>query len=251
MRRFLVFLFILGVALAGLYVWWQRNATRILTEQVRVLSADFFRNPHNLSVTNDPVKMIGLREARVPKLVISGKDLDLKNGLHLAAVRLVLRDVDVAGPPFGLSKVAAGDYTVVVTDDAVMDYLHRRAVSLLAGVVRIPLDSVTITFTKQSGTQLAAAMPLPFGKPLPVTATGKLVASSKAGQVDFRVNPNGVKIASAPIPLTQIADALEKINPVVDVSKWPIVSEVTPVTGDGIVTLRGKVTGAAGRSLLP
>ncbi|MHB9129525.1 MAG: LmeA family phospholipid-binding protein [Armatimonadota bacterium] len=250
MKRFLIFLCVLGVGLLGLYVWWQRNATRIISEQVKQRVNEFFVNAQDINVENDPIKLIGWRNARVPKLTISGKDLQLKKGGTLASVKIVLKDIDVSGPPFHFTKIGNGSFQVTVTDKAVTEYVKNRDVRL-AAVVKIPTNSVTVRFSKAQGTVLKGDIVLPIiGTRVPVVASGTLVPSSKGDQVDFRVKNVDISRLRG-IGDKQVTEAFSILNPVVDISSWPVESEIDGVkTGDGVVVVHGKITGAQ-RSFLP
>ena len=251
MKRFFIFLLILAIALGGLYVWWQLNAVRVIDAQVKELARGFVLNPENLTITTKPAKMIGLREARLPLLIISGKQLRLRSGGQLAYAKLLLKNVDVSGPPFHFSQVGGGNYTIVATDKDVTDYMRKRGVTL-HGLSLIPLDTLKVGFSQASGTTVSgqAALNLPFiHQKIPMVASGELLPSSKVGQVDFRVKT--VKLVGISLGVKQVTDALGVINPVVDVSEWPLESEIKSVkTGDGTVTLRAQITGVQ-PSLLP
>jgi hypothetical protein len=247
-KRFLIFVVVLGVALAGLYVWWQRNATQIITREIRAQASGFFTNSSALDVSNDPVKMTGLRTAHVPQVVVKGTDLRLREGGELASAKIVLKDIDVAGPPFRLSRVGDGYFVVTVTDDAVTDYIRERGVRVTA-VARIPMDTVTVNFTK-AATQLRGEVKVPLiRKQVPIIATGQLLPSSASGQVDFRVR--NLQITKYSLNVKQLTEAIEHLNPVIDLSEWPVQTTVTKVqTGNGTVTITGRVHGIQ-RSLFP
>ncbi|HOS42560.1 MAG TPA: hypothetical protein PK794_02625, partial [Armatimonadota bacterium] len=229
-----------------LYVWWQRNARQVITRTVRERAAAFVLNPDHLTVENAPVQMIGLREARVPKLVIAGNELQLRDGPTLAAAKLVVYDLDVSGPPFNFSRLNAGNFTVTVTDTAVTDFLRKRGVNI-ASVVRIPLDTLSVTFPPSGDVRLRGVVRLPIGKEVALTATGALVPAATPGKVDFMV-----KQVNVPLVGKQVAAALEKLNPIVDLTEWPVVCTVRTITsGKGTVTFTGAITGIRTRSLIP
>lgn len=252
MKRFFTFLLVLAIALGGLYVWWQRNARQVLTNAVLSEARGFVLNADNLSVTNDPVAMTGLRSARVPKLVISGKELLLKKGPSLAYAKLVLHDVDVSGPPFALSGIKDGAFTVTVTDAAVTDYLRKNGVNI-GSVVHIPLNTLSINFLRKDETRLRGEAKLPFNQKAMLTATGALQPAATPGKVDFHVTKIEIPfIEKIPGAEQGIANALEKLNPVVDLTEWPVVCTVTKITsGKGSATLSGTIQGIRAKSLLP
>jgi hypothetical protein len=248
MRRFFIFLAVLAIALLGLYVWWQRNATRVITAAIQSQARGFFDNPQQLKVENDPVRLIGLRQARVPKLVISGQDLRVKGkGGKLAYAKLVLKDIDVSGPPFHFVGVGAGGYySVTVTDRDVTDYLRTRGIHIPIPIpgVKIPTDTLSVVFTKKQGTTILGEYRVPIlNKLMQVKVIGSLVPSSKVGQVDLRVrNIAGIETRT---------DALSVLNPIIDVSAWPIDADIKRVvTTNGKVTINGSITGIR-PSLLP
>jgi hypothetical protein len=246
MKRFLIFLAVLGIALGGLLFWWQRNARQVIAGVVRERAGAFVLNADNLTVTNDPVQMISFSEARVPKLVISGKELLLKDGPTLASAKLVIHDLKVAGPPFDFAGIKDGTFTVTVSDAAVTDFLRKRGVNF-ASVVHIPLDTLSVNFLKPNETRLRGAVKLPLGKQVALTATGKLVTAATPGKIDFKV-----KQVNVPIGGDQVAAALEKLNPVVDLTEWPVVCTVTKISsGKGAATISGTITGIRTKSLIP
>ena len=236
MKRVLIFFFVLALALGGGYLWWQANATRIITAQVQQLARGFFVDAAELTVHNDPIKIVGLTQARVPKLTISGQHLHVRNGPEITAAKLTLTDLDVTGPPIHCTGVGEGAFTVTVSQEAATKELNKRGIP-------IPLS---VTFSRKEGTKLAGEKEviIPLVNThlrIPFVATGKQVAASKNGQVDFRVDR--VTVAQAAITIKQVTDALAVINPVIDVSDWPFVTDITPVTNNGSVTLHGKITG--------
>ncbi len=248
MKRFLIFLVVLGVALAGLNAWWQRNATRVIAMQVTQLCQGFFVNPQKLAVRNDPVRMIGLREARIAKLVVQGDDLVLRGGPRVAHVKLVLRDVDVSGPPFHFIGVGGGSYTVTITDDAVTQFLRQRGISF-GGGGRIPLDTLAVAFSRKTNTTVAAQLAVPLLGEVPVSATGTLMPSRVDGSVDFRILT--VALGKASIGHKLVRDTLGRLNPIITVSDWPLISQISRITtGDGTVAIQATVTGI-NPSLLP
>lgn len=244
MKRFLIFLAVLAVAVLGLYVWWQRNARQVLTQVVRARAREFVLNADNLTVKNDPIVMTGLRTARIPKLVITGKDLRLKKGPTLAYASIVVHDLTVSGPPFDFAGLKSGEFTVRVGDDAVTDYLRKNGINI-ASVVHIPLDTLSISFLKQDETTLRGVVKLPFGKEAALIATGTLQPAATPGQVDF-------KVSQVNVPIFGIGQVLEKLNPVVNLTEWPVVCTVTKIsTGKGYATLSGTIQGIRAKSLLP
>ena len=81
LKRLFVFLVVLAIAVGGLWIWWQLNARRVLTEQVQRISKSFVTNPENLKVEiPEPVTMVGRNRAKVPELVITGQNLLMDGG---------------------------------------------------------------------------------------------------------------------------------------------------------------------------
>ena len=252
MKRFFIFLVFLAVVAGIGYLWWQKNSTRIITAQVRTIAGSFFVNPENLSVENSAITIKGLREAAVSKLVISGNNLILRDGPTLSYAKLILNDVTIAWPPFHLSGVGKGAYLVKVSDVAVTKYLQKRGGNL-AGVNLIPLNRVSVKFLSSStdGTQVNVTVVDPlFKKQIPLTATGALVPSSSAlSQVDFRVH--ALHFEGFSIGAGSMRKALAVINPVIDLSHWPVECDVNSIkTGKDSAVVQGKITGVSS-SLLP
>lgn len=247
MKRFFVFLAVLAVALLVLYIWWQVKATEVITAQVKSMAHGFFSNSGDLHVELDqkmPVKMVGLREARVPKLVIYGTNLVTREGMKIASARVALKDLDVAGPPFHFTNVASGYYSVTVTDKAVTDYLRKRGIAL-GSIAKIPLDTLNVSFSQKDGTMLRGDAVVNLAivkKHVPLVVQGKLVPSSKVGQVDFQVR--SVQLLGWSVGEKHVTDSLGALNPVIDMSDWPLMSDIKLVsTGNGTVKFNGKVTG--------
>lgn len=252
MKRFFIFLVVLAVALGGLYLWWQLRAKDIITGEVRRLSLSLVQNPAHLTVDiPKPVQMTELNRATVPQLLISGKDLRLKDGPDIAQAKLVLKGVQVSGPPFHFTGLTEGYYAVTVRDKAVTDYLRRRGVKFPA-VAKIPLDTILVTFSKPQGVILQGDLMLPFTSArVPLNVRGKLVPSSSDGEIDFKVAPSGIAVKGYKLPnLKAISDSLGLLNPMVTVAEWPFLADVSRITTDnGTVTIRGSVTGVQMRML--
>ena len=246
MKKFLVFILILAVAAGVGYYWWQQNSHRIITQQVRRLASRFFVNPQSLSVENSAVKMRGLRDAHVGRLVISGKELQLRDGPVLASARLVLTDLDVTGPPFHLTHVGGGNYEAQVSDAAVTEYLHARGGSM-AGVKIVPLSTVTVKFLpgEEATARLSGEAVIPLiDKRVPVIADGTLVPAADAGRVDFNVSR--VNVTGLSFPASALKKSFGIVNPLVDLSGWPVAVKVGSInTVTGMATVKGHITGAA------
>ncbi len=241
MKRFFGFLLICAIGLGVLYYWWQHHATAVIQSEVQRIAHGFFTNPEALTVTNDPVRMVGLRAARVPKLVIAGKALELHDGPTLDRAKLVLKDVEVSGPPFHLTRIGSGYYVLQVSGEALTDFLHQRG-GRLGSVVRVPLDTLDITFSRKAGAIVSGEM-LVLGHHLPLRASGPLVTTDKPGVVNFRPVRFQASKYTAEIP--QADKLLGFLNPVLDLSAWPMVSHIVAIDHhDGYVVLRGKITGA-------
>jgi hypothetical protein len=147
---------------------------------VQVLAKNFFLNPEHIKVQNDPIKLTGFNTARLPKMVITGNGLQLKDGPELAYTQLVLKNIDISGPPFHISKVGSGTYVVKATDTAVTQYLRARKGNI-AGLNVVPLDTVTVNFkqsTKAAAVVTAQASVPIIRRKVPVIANGILVPSS-------------------------------------------------------------------------
>ncbi|OPZ82878.1 MAG: hypothetical protein BWY76_02546 [bacterium ADurb.Bin429] len=87
----------------------------------------------------------------------------------------------------------------------------------------------------------------PIGKEVALTATGTLVPAATPGKVDFKV-----KQVNVPVIGKQVATALEKLNPVVDLTEWPVVCTVNTITsGKGTATFAGTITSIRVKSLIP
>jgi len=242
MKRFIVFLLVLVIAFGGAFFWWQQNAHRIITEKVQQIAYKLFVNPNDLDVQHAPVALTGLRQARIPNLTVIGHNLELRDGLKVSSAKIVLADVDIAGPPFRMVGVGGGYYIISTTDDAVTAFIRQRGFKV-APAINIPLDTLSIHFAKTTGTLLTAEVHVPLVKnPLPLTAHGALIPAGQGSQINFLVNK--VKIEKFSFGAEKVADTLDIFNPVVDISHWPVTSEIVGIsTGEGTITVRGKITG--------
>lgn len=242
MKKFLIFLVVLAAVAGGAYYWWQANAQRIIGDEVRRIAAGFFANPENLDVKTEKLRLTTLHSARVGQLVITGANLKLRKGGTLAQAKLVFTDLDVSGPPFHLSGVGGGYYQATMTDDAVTEYLHQRKLRIGGGLMQIPLDTLTVTFTRREGAVIKGQVSA-LGRAVPLSARGPLVESSKGNQIDLRIE----KVTAGKrfsLGIQPIMDALDVLNPVVDLSEWPLQSDITTIkTDNGKVTVSGKITG--------
>ncbi len=249
MKGCLRFLVVLAV-LAGIgYFWWQSNAQRMIEAEVKRQGKHFFVNTDALQVKNDPVTLLDLRRAKVPKLVISGEDLQLRAGLMLKSVKLVLTDVVVSGPPFNISHVGGGYYTATVTDGAVTEFVRKRIGSLpIAGRA---LNDLTVHFGEgRAHNTVVGAWDVPLLGKRDVIANGYPVPAGQIGKIDFRVTD--VSVAGLKMDAKPVVDALNLLNPVVDVSEWPLDSDFKSVTTHpGTVTVKAEISHWRGGGLLP
>jgi|GEM_PF-2077322 len=242
MKRLLVFLVVLAVAAGGLYLWWRIKAVNMVTEGVYSACRGLVANPANLKVTlPKSVKITGFGRATVPQLIIKGTDLTLRNGPKIASAKLVLDNLQIAGPPFRFTDVAGGYYLLTVTDDDVTAYLRKRGVRF--AIVRIPLDTLTVRFDKKEGAILNGEAVVPIIKNVPLAVTGKLVPSSINNQVDYKIEQ--IKVEKLSIgAIKPVEQALAKINPLITFSDWPFQSDITEIkTGNGAAGLKGRITG--------
>jgi hypothetical protein len=246
MKRLLVFLIVLGVGLGGLYLWWQIKAVKMVTEGVHSACRGLVTNPANLEVTvPKPVKITGIGRATVPQLIIKGQELTLENGPKIAAAKLVLNNLEVAGPPFHFTGIADGYYLLSVTDDDVTAYLRKRGLTF--AVARIPLDTLTVRFAGKEGAVLDGhvrfSLPVIGEKRVPLTVKGMLIPSNINGEVDYKVRQVIVEKTKFTAP-KMVEDSLAKINPVITFADWPFLGDITRIdTTDGMVTMNGRITG--------
>ena len=255
MRKLLIFILILAVLCGAGYYWWQQNAQRLITERVHAMAGQFFSNPEALTIGPDnlTVKMKGLKAAQVPQLVISGKDVQMRNGPLLASAKFDLRNIDISGPPFRMTNIERGWFVASVNDTEVTNYLRQRKGSI-AGVAVIPLNTVTVIFKDevQHNTTLRAEATLPTSSiAIPLTARGVLTPAGQTGrmqQVEFQVK----KFDGVPaIATSLVGRSLSLINPVFDLSKWPLETNIEKVViEDGRATIRGTINGVKDQFLL-
>jgi len=242
MKRLLVFLVVLAVALGGLYLWWQVKAVQMVTDGARNLCRGLVTNPASLRITvPKPVKITGIGRAVVPQVVIKGQGLKLRNGPELASAKLVLNDLAVAGPPFHFAGIGDGYYRLTVTDDAATAYLRKRGMRVVG--LHVPLDTLTVTFAGKGGAVLTGEVAIPLiNKRFPLTARGALIPSSINGEVNYKVSQIIVERTMFTAP-KQVEKALTVLNPVITFADWPFQSDITKLTtGAGTVTLEGRIT---------
>lgn len=243
-RRLFTFLIVLVLAVGGLYIWWQVKARGVITAAVQEQSCALVANPANLQVDMPkPVTLIGLGHAMIPALTIKGKDLVLKDGPAIKQMKITLQEVEVSGPPFHFAGVSKGYYTFTVQDSAVTAYLRKRGVKIGGFGTKIPLDTLTVTFSKAQSTVLNGEVILPIFGHVPLTARGQLIPSSRNGEIDFKVHGNDVSFARQNIGVGPVLNALSQLNPVVTVAEWPFLGDIDGIaTTNGAVTIHGHVT---------
>jgi hypothetical protein len=245
MKRFFWFILLLAVVAGAAYLWWQRHSADEFSKQVRAKCAEFVQNSSSLSVSSEPVQIRGLREARVPRVNITGTNVVLKNGPQLAHVNITVKDVDIEGPPFRLTGVSGGSFNVVVSDRDVTAFLRTRGVQL--GPVSFSLNGLDVMFAEKPPVTLKLTGKLLMFAQTTISASGKLVPSSQPGQVDFVADPASVKMGGTPLPsaLGSAVNMLRNLNPVISTDDVPFIMENMKVktSAAGTVTLSGDITG--------
>ena len=243
LTRLFIFLIVLAVAIGGLLLWWQANAARVITETVHERARNLVVNPENLTVDlPKAVQMVSLRQALVPTILISGKNLELHEGPTVADATIKLEDISVAGPPFGFKGLTNGTYALTFKDTDVTTYLRKRGVKF-AAVAKMPLDTLTVKFAS-TGVHLTGEWNAPLVGRIPLSAKGTLVPSSRNGEIDLKIaSSKDVKLSRYAIGVEPVVKALSNLNPVVSVSEWPFMANVTKITfGNGTITIYGTVT---------
>lgn len=247
MKKFLVFVCLLTAFGGGAYLWLQHNAGQILTTQATRLSQRFATNPGALTIEASPITLAGWQRGKFAKVTISGKDVQLKQGPKLSSVKITLTDVEVAGPPYRLATVGNGTYTVSATDSALTDYLRTQG--LRVSMARIPLDTATLTFSKAAGTKISTDVVLPIvNSRVPLTIHGALAPSGQPGGIDYVVR--NVVVKKLKVNVADLNQAFNAVNPIINFRSWPVETSAEKiVTGDGYVTVSGKIQGVNATAL--
>lgn len=247
MKKLLMVLVVLSIILGGAYLWWQRNASRLITTQVQAMAKQFFVNPEALTISpeNMNVKMRGLQTAVIPQVVIEGKNVEMRKGPRLASVKVDMRNLEVTTPPFRLSKIEKGWFVASITDEELTAYLHKRGGSI-AGLSVVPLNSISVSFVDAPLNTLvrANAKLRPGVLEIPLIARGVLVPTGQAGamnKIDYQIK----KIDNVPkAAIDLVSDSLGVINPVYNMSDWPVETNIEKITiSKGLLVVRGTVKG--------
>lgn len=247
MKKFLVVLLVIAIALGGAYFWWQKNASRLITSQVQAMTKHFFVNSEVLTVSPDnlAIKMRDLHTAVIPQVVIAGNDVEMRKGPRLSSVKLDMRNLEVTTPPFRLSKIEKGWFVASVTDQELTAYLKKRGGSI-AGISVVPLDSLNVSFVNaQFNTVVNANAKLrPGVLEIPLIAHGILLPAGQVGEMN-KINFDIKKMDGVPnIAIDLVAKSIAIINPVFNMSDWPVKINIEKITVvKGLVTVRGTITG--------
>ena len=249
MKRFLGFLLLLAILAGGGYYWWQQNAARIMGEQVQQMAQKLVVNPDQLLIRPKAlsIHMKDLHTAVISELIISGKDLKLRNGLTLSAARLAMHDVEFSGPPFRITGIGSdSSFILKVTDSAVTQYLHTRGGQIARMKNVIPLDTITVRFhpVAHMNTSLSGQADVPLLGQVPISADGELVATTTPGQIDM--NFKRVTVSRLSFGVQDVTNHLAVVNPIIDISEWPIKPDFTSIkcAQPGLMELRGNIVGA-------
>ena len=226
MKKLLIFLAIILILAIVAYVWWIHNAERIVTGRVQQIAQEFFVNTDNIKAEHNKISITSWKSATVGSFTISGENLELKGGGRVKNANIVLKDIQLSMPPVRLIGIGSGTYDIELTAEDINSYLRaKKGVTLLDGM--IPVSSIRFT-SSTTESQFSGVVEIPFISKVPWTVTGKLDKNSSEKGINFV--PQKVNISKINISGSGIMKAVSAINPIIDISSWPVDMNIKKIT---------------------
>ena len=226
MKKLLIILIILCVIGVVLYFWWMKNAERIVTSRVQELAQEFFVNTENIVASHEDITILSWNKATVGKLKIGGENLELKGGGRIKNTNIILEGIHFSMPPARITGIDSGTYMLDISTEDINSYLRsKKGVTLLDGMV--PVSSIRFA-PSPTVAQFSGVVEIPFISKVPWTVTGKIDKSSDEKGIDFI--PEKANISKVSLSGNVLMKAVSAINPVVDVSSWPVDMTIKKIT---------------------
>ena len=226
MKKLLIILIILCLIGVAVYFWWMKNAERIVTARVQDLAQEFFVNTENIVASHEDITILSWNRAIVGKLNISGENLELKGGGRIKNTSIILEGIQFSMPPARITGIDSGTYLLDLSTEDINSYLRsKKGATLLDGM--IPVSSIRFS-PSPSVTQFSGVVEIPFISKVPWTVTGQLNKSSDEKGIDFL--PEKANISKVSFSGNVLMKAVSAINPVVDISSWPVDMTIRKIT---------------------
>ncbi|MCH8274680.1 MAG: LmeA family phospholipid-binding protein [Armatimonadetes bacterium] len=164
---------------------------------------------------------------RATELDIESHGLVLPNGLRLHHVKVSLPQTTMQFSPFAFPEGSRMNVEVVATANDLQNYLNEKN----------PGGLSNFRVTAEDG-QIRVVGVMRMILPVEVGALGTLEFS------DARLNfvPKRVEMAGAKAPAALVKEHLDKLNPLIDLSGWPVETNVKEITiGGGEIRLSASI----------
>ncbi|MCL6623914.1 MAG: DUF2993 domain-containing protein [Fimbriimonadales bacterium] len=165
---------------------------------------------------------------RATELTLQATGLILPEGLRLARVNINLPQLSLPLSPLYLPEGTEIDVEILTTEDDLAYYLNETQPGGLSDFrVRAENGTLTILAVKTGFLNVE------------VGAEGTLSFSD--GKLLFQ--PRRAEVAGVPAPESLVNEMTKRLNPLVDLTKWPLMTKVKEISiGRGEVRLAGTLT---------
>jgi hypothetical protein len=240
--KFIFVIIILAVALFWGYSWWQNNSSRLAEEEIKRYSRNMVENPDSLSVKVNGIKIINKNIASIDKVMITGDNIILKEGINLSSFSLNLNDIVFPIPIVSkLNSVKSGYFKSVITEKALTEYLRKKNINI--GLWKISADTINADIKKNNLFQISLPVVIPIiAKTSIIKVDGKL--KYEGDTINFE--PLNVSVSDSKLSVnqsTQLFNAIKMINPIVKLNKIPFTIKPQLTSTDNDITIKGNITG--------
>lgn len=165
---------------------------------------------------------------RATELTLRATGLILPEGLRIALVHLNFPQLSIPLSPLYLPEGTIIDVAIATTEEDLATYLNETQPAGLSNFrVRAENGKLTIIAVKKGILNVE------------VGAEGNLVFSE--GKLLFQ--PTRAEVAGVKAPETLVNETMKRLNPLVDLTKWPLVTKIKEISiGNGEVHLAGTLT---------
>ena len=227
MKKLLIIIGLLVIIVIAGFVWWTKNSERLITDKIQETAGEFFVNTENIEISYNKISIKNWSTAFIDNITISGTNLELKGGGRVKNANIILNGVHISMPPVRLTDIDSGEYLISLSTDDINSYLRaKKGVTLLDGM--IPVSSIRFApGTKNSIFSGVVEVPIISTK-IPWKVNGNIVKSENGEGIDFV--PKSADISKVKISATVLMKAIANINPIVDVSSWPVDMNIQKIT---------------------